>query len=79
MEQEERARRTLGFLIEDSCERSLRGSRANISKIGNGVKRHYVFFLVFLCKLGRECSSGQGPLSLLSGGEVCQFNRRFQQ
>ena len=51
-------------------------------------KTLYQSFLVFSCrdtavslfdKVGRECSSGQGPSSLLSGDEVCLFNRTFQQ
>ena len=85
-----------GLAWQDSCGRSLRGSRASISKIGNDVKRQdhvcmtktlYQSFLVFSCrdtavslcdKVGRECSSGQGPLSLLSGDEVCLFKRSFQ-
>ena len=29
-------------------------------------------------KVGRECASGQGPLSLLSGDEVRLFKRSFQ-
>ena len=51
-------------------------------------KTVYQSFLVFSCrdtavslfdKVGRECSSARGPLSVLSDDEVCLFKRSFQR